>query len=65
MCGKPVIRGTRIPADLILRKISRGIPEREILADHPGLKLADIRAAVRFAADLVSLEESALLPAGR
>jgi hypothetical protein len=29
MMGKPVIRGTRIPVELILRKLSEGAKERE------------------------------------
>ncbi len=65
MCGKPVVRGTRIPVDLILRKISQGISEAQILADYPQLKRADIRAAVRFAAGLVAMDEAALLPSAR
>jgi uncharacterized protein (DUF433 family) len=45
MDGKPVIRGTRIPVDLILRKLSAGVSPGAILADHPRLTLDDISAA--------------------
>lgn len=47
MTGKPVIRGTRIPVELILRKLGAGMTAEAILADHPRLSLDDIRAAVR------------------
>jgi uncharacterized protein (DUF433 family) len=36
MMGKPVIRGTRIPVELILRTLSEGAKERELLEAIPG-----------------------------
>ena len=47
MTGKPVIRGTRIPVELVLRKLGAGMTAEAIIADHPRLSLDDIRAAVR------------------
>ena len=38
MLGKPVIRGTRIPVELILRKLSEGANERDLLDAYPNLK---------------------------
>jgi uncharacterized protein (DUF433 family) len=57
MGGKPVIRGTRIPVELVLRKLGAGMPPEEIFADHPKLTLDDIRAAQAFAADYLADEE--------
>lgn len=57
MTGKPVIRGTRIPVDMILRKLGAGRSEAEILADHPHLTVEDIRAAQAFAADYIVNDE--------
>jgi uncharacterized protein (DUF433 family) len=51
MAGKPVIRGTRVPVELVLRKLGAGMPPEAILADHPRLTNDDIRAAQAFAAD--------------
>jgi uncharacterized protein (DUF433 family) len=51
MGGKPVIRGTRVPVDLILRKLGAGATAEEVLADHPRLAPDDILAAQAFAAD--------------
>jgi uncharacterized protein (DUF433 family) len=51
MTGKPVIRGTRIPVELVLRKLGAGMPPEAILADHPRLTIEDIHAAQAFAAD--------------
>jgi len=57
MFGKPVIQGTRVTVELILRKISEGMTDNEILGHHPQLTVADIRAATAFAADHLANEE--------
>jgi len=45
MLGKPVIRGTRVTVELILRKLSEGATEAELLDAYPRLTPEDIRAA--------------------
>jgi uncharacterized protein (DUF433 family) len=57
MDGKPVIRGTRMPVELVLRKLGAGMPPDAILVDHPRLRLEDILAAPTFAADYLADEE--------
>lgn len=54
MLGKPVIRGTRIPVELLLRRISEGASEEALLASYPHLTREDIRAAVAWAADEIA-----------
>jgi uncharacterized protein (DUF433 family) len=56
MAGKPVIRNTRIPVELIVRMLAQGIDEESILADYPNLERMDIRAALAYAADSLSNE---------
>ena len=56
MLGKPVIRGTRIPVELIIRKLSEGATEADLLAAYPRLGREDIRAALAYAADTVAHE---------
>ncbi|MBV8191721.1 MAG: DUF433 domain-containing protein [Alphaproteobacteria bacterium] len=56
MGGKPVIRGTRLPVETILRKLGAGLAPEAILEDHPRLTLEDIRAAQAFAADYLADE---------
>ena len=56
MGGKPCIRGTRIPVDLILRYLGNGQSVEEILEGFPGLAVEDVRAAAAFAADVVADE---------
>ena len=59
MFGKPVIKGTRITVEQILRKLGGGMNINEIIADHPHLKPEDIFAAQEFAADYLAEEEIA------
>jgi uncharacterized protein (DUF433 family) len=56
MGGKPVIRGTRIPVETILRKLGGGMTPEAILADHPRLTREDVLAAQAFAADYLADE---------
>lgn len=57
MFGKPVIKGTRITVEHILRKLAGGMTVDEIIKDHPHLKPEDIFAAEEFAADYLAQEE--------
>ncbi len=56
MVGKPVIRGTRIPIELIVRMLAQGIPEHDILREYPRLQPDDIRAALAYAAQVLAHE---------
>ena len=51
MVGKPVVRGTRITVDLLLREVAHGFSFAEIIAEYPHITEADIRAALAYAAD--------------
>ena len=64
MLGKPVIRGTRITVELILRKLSSGMSEDELLEAYPHLVREDIHAALAYAADAVAHEQHILIPGG-
>jgi uncharacterized protein (DUF433 family) len=57
MTGKPVIRGTRIPVELIVRMLAQGIPDQEILQEYPRLEPDDIRAALAYAAQALADED--------
>ena len=61
MMGKPVIKGTRIPVELILRKLSEGATLEELLGAYPHLSREDIQAALAYAAEALALEETAAL----
>lgn len=63
MLGKPVIRGTRVTVEQILRELGAGMSVDEIRAAHPRLTVEDIRAAQAFAADWLAEETVALAEA--
>jgi uncharacterized protein (DUF433 family) len=60
MFGKPVIKGTRVTVEHILRKLGSGMTEQAIITHHPHLTPEDIRAATAFAADYLAAEEIVL-----
>ncbi len=65
MLGKPVIRGTRVPVELILRKLAEGASEADLLDAYPRVKRADIQAALSYAADTLAHEQTITEPSRR
>jgi uncharacterized protein (DUF433 family) len=61
MLGKPVIRGTRITVEIILRKLGEGASHQDLLEAYPHLTEQDIQAAITYAADTLAHEETVLL----
>ena len=59
MLGKHVIRGTRIPVELVLRKLGEGATETQLLDAYPQLTREDIHAAMTYAAEALAHEEHA------
>ena len=62
MLGKPVIRGTRITVENILERLGAGESLEEILEAHPQLSADAIRAALAYAAEVLSGEVVYPLP---
>jgi uncharacterized protein (DUF433 family) len=58
MLGKAVIRGTRIPVELILRKLGEGATTEDLLDAYPRLTVEDIHAALTYASRILSHEET-------
>jgi len=57
MLGKPVIKGTRITVELILRKLSEGASVNDILQVYDHLAKEDIYAVLTYASEVISKEE--------
>lgn len=56
--GKPIIKGTRVPVDLVIGKIAGGMDIEEIIAEYD-LTRDQILNALRYAALLVAEEKLA------
>ncbi|MCL0088606.1 DUF433 domain-containing protein, partial [Dehalococcoidia bacterium] len=56
--GKPCVAGTRIPVLSILELLSEGLSFEEIIGNYyPDLQIEDIRACIRYAMDVVAIED--------
>lgn len=53
--GKPIIKGTRVPVDLIVGKIAGGMTIDEVAEEYE-LKKQDIFAALHYAAQIIQQE---------
>jgi uncharacterized protein (DUF433 family) len=62
MLGKPVIRGTRVTVELVLRKLAEGMTVDDLLDAYPRLTREDVQAAMQFAADTLAHEEVVFQP---
>ena len=57
MLGKPVIRGTRITVELVMRRVSQGATVETLLEDYPHLTRAGVLGALDYAYRVVTHEE--------
>jgi uncharacterized protein (DUF433 family) len=56
--GKPVIKGTRIPVDMILERLTYDLDLNTLFADYPDLTEKDVKACIAYAKELVEDEEA-------
>jgi uncharacterized protein (DUF433 family) len=56
MQGTPVVRGTRVPVELLLRMLAEGASLDDLLDAYPRLTADDIRACLSYAADTIAHE---------
>lgn len=57
MLGKPIIKGTRITVELVMRKFASGYTVADLLESYPNLTVEQIMAAFSYAADMIANEE--------
>ncbi|MBI3501098.1 MAG: DUF433 domain-containing protein [Bacteroidetes bacterium] len=57
MLGKPVIKGTRITVEIIIRKMAEGASIDDILKMYSHLTREDVQAALAYTADTIAGEE--------
>ena len=59
MVGKPVIKGTRMPVELVLAKLAANPDLDEFFLDYPELSVEDIKAVLAYASTLVPNPQTA------
>ena len=57
MVGKPVIKGTRIPVELVLERLAQDLDTTTLYHDFPRLTPADVKACLAYAQALVEGED--------
>lgn len=55
MGGKPVIKGTRVPVEVIVGSLAGGMAIEEVCKEYR-IKVEDVRAALAYAAETLSEE---------
>ena len=53
LAGKPVVKGTRIPVELVLAKLAGNPSLDDLFLDYPRLTLEDVKACLEYAQELV------------
>ena len=54
--GKPVIKGTRVPVDLVIGKLAGGLSVEQVMEEY-FLRREDVQNALAYAATLMNEEE--------
>lgn len=57
LVGKPVIKGTRVPVELVLKRLAEDLDIDQLLIAYPRLTRADIQACLAYAQAMVEGEE--------
>ena len=57
LVGKPVIKGTRIPVELVLKRLAQDFDLKTLFEAYPRLTLEDVKACLEYAGALVEGEE--------
>ncbi len=57
MTGKPVVTGTRIPVELVLKRLAQDLDMAALLEAYPRLTAEDVKACIRYAQARVQGEE--------
>jgi len=57
LAGKPVVRGTRIPVELVLKRLAHDLMVERLLEAYPRLTEEDVKACIEYAQALVEGED--------
>jgi uncharacterized protein (DUF433 family) len=57
LCGKPVVKGTRLAVEFIVDLLAQGWTAADILNNYPGLTPDDILACLAYASAVLHAEK--------
>lgn len=57
LVGKPVIKGTRLSVDFLLRLLAQGWTEKQLFNNYPQLKPQDLQAVFAFVQECLADED--------
>lgn len=57
MAGKPIIKGTRITVELVLKLLGAGETVEEILQEYPHITREDVFATIQYATHVIETEK--------
>jgi len=57
LAGKPVIKGTRIPVEMVLKRLAQDFDLNSLFEAYPRLTLEDVKACLEYAYALVEGED--------
>ena len=63
LCGKPVIRGSRISVEFVLDRIGEGWSIEQFVEQYPGITADDVRACIAYAGHVLRSEHVYPVPA--
>ena len=58
LVGKPVVKGTRIPVELVLKHLAQNLDLTDLFAAYPRLTAEDVKACIAYAQALVEKEQA-------
>jgi uncharacterized protein (DUF433 family) len=56
LAGKPVVKVTRIPVELVIKKLASNPDLKELFAAYPTLTTDDVKACLEYAQSVLSNE---------
>ena len=57
LCGKPVVKGTRLAVEFVVDLLAQGWTAAEVLKNYPGVTQDDILACLAYASAVLHAEK--------
>ena len=57
LCGKPIVKGTRLAVEFIVDLLAQGWSEADVLRNYPGITHEDLLACLAYASTILHAEK--------